>query len=306
MSALPNTATGPVLGVEHTRPDFDVPAGACDCHVHVFGPHDRFRLSHDRLYMPGAALLADLIAHQRTLGLDRVVIVQPSPYGTDNSCMLDALRQLGGKARGVAVVDARASAETLHDLQEAGIRGLRINLETAGVTDPLAARRHLEETAAQAAPLGWHIQIYADLGVIAALHDVISGLPVPVVFDHFARIRGAKGPDQPHLAALLSLMHSGKAYVKLSAPRRISDLPDHADAGEIAKILASANPERLLWGSDWPHPGARPGIARDPNRMEPFHTDDDGLALNRLNAWMGDADLMRRILVENPARLYGF
>ncbi|WP_200901927.1 amidohydrolase family protein [Microvirga vignae] len=299
-------ATGSVLGIEHTRPDFDVPAGACDCHVHVFGPDDRFPLSRDRLYTPGPAPLADLLAHQRTLGLDRVVIVQPSTYSTDNSCMLDALHHLGGKARGVAVVDAGASEKTLRDLHEAGIRGLRVNLETVGVTDPLAARSHLEKTAAQAAPFGWHVQVYVDLGVIAALHDVIRDLPVPVVFDHFARANAAKGPDQPHFAALLSLMHSGKAYVKLSAPRRISDLPDHADAGEIAKILARANPERLLWGSDWPHPGARPGIARDPNRIEPFHPDDDGLALNRLNSWMGSADLTRRVLVENPARLYGF
>ncbi|MEZ0167302.1 amidohydrolase family protein [Microvirga sp. TS319] len=306
MSVLPDGATGPVLGVEHTRPDFEVPAGACDCHVHVFGPYDRFPLSPDRLYMPGPALLTELIAHQQALGLDRIVIVQPSPYGTDNSCMLDALHHLGSKARGVAVIDAGASKETLRGLHEAGIRGLRINLETAGVTDPLAARRHLEETAARAAPFGWHIQIYADLGIVAALHDVISGLPVPIVFDHFARIKGVKGPDQPNLAALLSLMHSGKAYVKLSAPRRISDLPGHADAGEIANILARVNPERLLWGSDWPHPGTRPGIARDPNRMEPFHPDDDGFALNRLNAWMGSVDLMRQVLVENPARLYGF
>lgn len=303
---ISRAAIDSVLGVEHTRPDFDVPAGACDCHVHVFGPYDRFPLSPDRRYMPGPAPLADLLAHQQTLGLDRVVIVQPSAYSMDNSCMLDALHHLGDKARGVAVVDAGASETTLRDLHEAGIRGLRVNLETVGVTDPLVARRHLEETAAQAVPFGWHVQVYVDLGVIAALHDVIRDLPVPIVFDHFARARAEQGPDQPDLAALLSLMRSGKAYVKLSAPRRISDMPDHADAGEIAKALARANPERILWGSDWPHPGARPGIARDSNRLEPFHPDDDGLALNRLNSWMGSADLTRRVLVENPARLYGF
>jgi predicted TIM-barrel fold metal-dependent hydrolase len=256
--------------------------------------------------MPGPASLADLLAHQQALKLDRVVIVQPSAYGTDNTCTLDALHHLGNRARGVAVVDAMASKETLQDLHEAGVRGLRINLETAGVTQPHAARQHLAKAAAQAAPLGWHVQLYTDLRVVAALHDAIRDLPVTVVFDHFAKAEAAKGPDQPELAALLSLVRLGKAYVKLSAPRRISDLPDHRDAGEIAKALAKANPERLLWGSDWPHPGARPGIARDPNRIEPFHPDDDGLALNRLNSWMGSAGLTRQILVDNPARLYGF
>lgn len=306
MTASPAVAARPVLGVAHREPDFEVPAGACDCHVHVFGPFDRFPLAADRLYRPGPAVLADLMAHQRALGLDRVVIVQPSPYGADNACLLDALHHLGGRGRGVAVVAADAPTTTLRDLHEAGIRGLRINLETAGLTDPQAARRHLERAAAQAAPFGWHVQVYADPGVIAALHDVIRALPVPVVLDHFARIDPAKGWEQPGVAALLSLMRAGKAYVKLSAPRRISRRPDHADAGEIARRLAEFHPDRLLWGSDWPHPGAWPGVPRDPSRVERFHPDDDGLALNRLDAWIGSADGMRRILVENPALLYGF
>jgi predicted TIM-barrel fold metal-dependent hydrolase len=295
-----------VLGVDHSTLDFEVPAGACDCHVHVFGPYDRFPLSPDRSYMPGPAPLAGLIAHQQALGLERVVIVQPSVYGIDNSCMLDALYRLGAGARGVAVVDAKASHDALRQLHEAGVRGIRLNLKTAGMTDPHTARRCIQEAAAQAAPFGWHIQIYADLSVIAALQDVICKLPVVVVFDHFARVKAIRGPDQPEFAALLFLVHTGKAYVKLSAPRRISDLPDHRDAGAIAEAFLKANPERLLWGSDWPHPGARPSGARDPKHIEPFHPDDDGLALNRLNSWMGSADVTRQVLVENPAKLYGF
>ncbi|MCG7391609.1 amidohydrolase family protein [Microvirga sp. ACRRW] len=295
-----------VLDVEHSPLDFGMPAGACDCHVHVFGPYERFPLSPHRVYMPGPAPIEDLIAHQNALGLERVVIVQPSIYGTDNSCMLHALRRLGSQARGIAVVDSGMPEPTLRELHEAGVRGLRVNLETAGVADPEAIAQHIEASAAQAAPFGWHLQVYTDLDIIATLHDRIQALPVPVVFDHFAKARAEKGQHQTGLPALLSLMRSGKAYVKLSAPRRISARPDHADAGEIARTLLKANPERLLWGSDWPHPGAWPGIPRDPNRIEPLHPDDDGLALNRLNTWMGDAALMRQILVDNPARLYGF
>jgi predicted TIM-barrel fold metal-dependent hydrolase len=299
-------AVGRVLGIDHSPLDFEIPAGACDCHVHVFGPYDRFPLSPDRSYMPGPAPLAGLIAHQQALGLERVVVVQPSVYGIDNSCMLDALHRLGARARGVAVVDEKASHEALRQLHEAGVRGIRLNLETAGLTDPHTACRRIQEAAAQAAPFGWHIQIYADLSVIAALQDVVRELPVGVVFDHFARVKAVRGQDKPEFAALLSLVHTGKAYVKLSAPRRISDLPDHRDAGAIAGAFLKANPERLLWGSDWPHPGARPGGARDPDHIEPFYPDDDGLALNRLNSWMGSADVTRQVLVENPARLYGF
>ena len=299
-------AVGRALETEHRPLDFEVPAGACDCHVHVFGPYDRFPLSPDRLYMPGPAPLAGLIAHQQALGLERVVIVQPSVYGTDNSCMLDALYRFGPRTRGIAVVDANISHNALRQLHEAGVCGIRLNLETAGVTDLHTARRRIQKVAAQAAPYGWHIQIYADISVIAALQDVIRDLPVTVVFDHFARVKARRGPDQPEFAPLLSLVHLGKAYVKLSAPRRISDLPDYRDVGAIAGALLQANPERLLWGSDWPHPGARPGSARDPDHIEPFYPDDDGLVLNRLNSWMGSADVMRQILVENPARLYGF
>lgn len=306
MIAAPAGAFGPVLGVEHTRPDFDVPAGACDCHVHVFGPYDLFPLSPGRPYTPEEAPLAELIAHQRALGLERVVIVQPSPYGTDNSCMLDALHRLGSRARGVAVVDAAAPHTVLRELHEVGVRGLRVNLGTAGVEDPKIACKHIEQAAEQAAPFGWHIQVYMEISLVAALHDTIRDLPIPIVFDHFAGAKAAEGPGQPDLTALLSLMRQGKAYVKLSAPRRISKLPDHRDAGEIARVLIDANPERVLWGSDWPHPGTWPGIPRNPDILERLHPDDDGLALNRLRSWAGSADTMRRILVENPARLYGF
>lgn len=299
------TAAETTLGVRHTPPDFAVPPGACDCHVHVFGLSGCFPFAAGRLYTPGPASVTDLLAVQRALRLERAVIVQPTPYGTDNACTLDALRRLGPRARGVAVIGA-ATPDALRRMHEAGVRGIRVNLETHGETDPSAARDRLRAAASRAAPLGWHVQTYTNLAMLAALRDDIRALPTTLVIDHFGRASAAKGVRQPGFDALLSLLDSRKAYVKLSAAYRISSDPDHADAAEIARALIDAGPDRVLWGSDWPHPWARPGAVRDPNVVEPFRPEDDGLALNRLARWTKGPDELRRILVDNPASLYGF
>jgi len=297
--------TDAILGVPHTKPTFAVPAGACDTHVHVFGPGGRFAYAPERVYTPADASIGDLERLHRTLGIDRVVIVHPSPYGTDNACSLDALRTIGPRARGVAVIDASESDRQLADMHEAGVRGVRCNLATAGVGDPEAAWRLVEAASRRVAPLGWHVQIFTTLPVIAALHDRLMGLPTTLVIDHFGRAKAAAGVGQPGFAQLLSLVGSGKAYVKLSGGYRVSALPDWSDVPPLARALIEANPERMLWGSDWPHPGAgRVGLARD--AIEPFHAIDDGAALNRLAAWAGSADMLKRILVANPARLYGY
>ncbi len=294
-----------ILGVEHTKVAFDVPKGACDCHTHVFGPASRFPWSPERAYTPPDASIADLEALHRTLGIDRVVVVHPSPYGTDNACSIDAIRRMGERARGVAVIDAAIADAALQEMHEAGVRGVRLNLETGGIRDPGIARARLEAAARRVAPLGWHVQTFASLSVIEALHDAILALPTTLVVDHFGSAVAAKGPGQPGFDALLSLVRSGKAYVKLSASYRVSERPDRADVVPFARALIEANPERMLWGTDWPHPGGgRRGVGRDD--IEPFHKEDDGAALNRLADWAGDAATLRRILVENPARLYGF
>jgi predicted TIM-barrel fold metal-dependent hydrolase len=295
-----------VLGIAQTAPAFNLPPGACDCHTHIFGPVDRFPFSPHRVYTPGAASIEDLLALHRALRLDRVVIVHPSPYGADNSCTIDALRRLGARARGVAVIDATTSDAALREMHEAGVRGVRVNLETGGVHDPAAARRLLQEAAARVAPLGWHVQTFTNLTVIAALHDVMLELPTTLVIDHFGRAQAAKGVEQPGFAELLSLVRRGKAYVKLSASYRISEQPDHADAAALARALIDANPDRMVWGSDWPHPGGRRRSAEERDEIEPFIPVDDGRALNRLAAWAGDASRLVKILVDNPARLYGF
>ena len=300
------TTTANVLGVAQTAPAFDVPRGACDCHTHIFGPAARFPFSPQRVYTPGDASIEDLEALHRALRLDRVVIVHPSPYGADNACSIDALRRLGARSRGVAVIDAATSGAALREMHDAGVRGVRVNLETGGVHDPVAARRLLEEAAARAAPLGWHLQTFTNLNVIATLHDVMLGLPTTLVIDHFGRAAAAKGVAQPGFDALLSLVRSGKAYVKISASYRISQHPDHEDAAALARALIDANPDRVVWGSDWPHPGGTLRTGADRDKIEPFIRVDDGRALNRLAEWAGDRSRLTKILVDNPARLYGF
>lgn len=257
--------------------------GACDCHVHVFGPAARYPLAADRTYTPAEASLEALLALHARLGFERVVIVQPSVYGSDNACTLDALRRLGSRARGVAVIDKAASLEGMH---AAGIRGVRVNMQTRGWNDP----KLIEQAAARVAPLGWHVQTFAGISVLKSL----KALAVPLVIDHF-------GLPQNHddVEFLVRLLETGNVYVKLSGPHRLPMAP-----GPVVRALVAANPERCVWGSDWPHPFTRG--ARDPKTVQPFDPIDDVAALGRLQRWVGDAALFRKILVENPARLYDF
>jgi predicted TIM-barrel fold metal-dependent hydrolase len=274
--------------------------------VHVFGPADRYPFAASRTYKPGDASVEDLQAHQAALRLDRVVIVQPSPYGADNACTVDGLLRLGDQSRGVAVIDPATTEAELWRMHAAGVRGVRVNLETSSQSDPAIAAAELRGAAARVAPLGWHVQVFTNLGVVQALHDMLLTLPVTVVLDHFAGAKAALSTGQPGFGSLLSLVRQGRAYVKLSAPQRSSALENVTDVLPLARALAEANPERLVWGSDWPHPGAWPNRPRHPDELESFHPIDDGHALNRLASWFPEAGLRRLILSENPARLYDF
>jgi len=281
---------------------FDVPGGACDCHVHVFDPA-RFPYAAERVYTPPEASIADLRDLQAALRLERVVIVQPSVYGTDNSCTLDAIRALGPRARGVAVIGPATPAADLDAMAKSGIKGVRLNFETAGETDPAAIKHHLAAVSEQIHSRNWHVQLNTSLAVVAALKDELAALPFPVVLDHFARAKAALGPSQPGFAAMLELVRSGRVYVKISAAYRTSDkAPDFPDAISLAQALVAANPERIVWGSNWPHPGR--GATR--TDIAPPYPNDDGLLLNQLPKWVPEAAARKRILVDNPARLYGF
>jgi predicted TIM-barrel fold metal-dependent hydrolase len=277
----------------------------CDCHAHVFGPYGRFPLAADRPYTPPEASL-DLRAMHARLGVERAVIVAASPYGTDNAALLDAVARLGAAGRGVVALDPHAEVD-LKPLHAGGVRGVRINLASVGASDPAAADAQLRATAARVAPLGWHVDLHAGLDVIGALAETIAAAPVPVVVDHFGLADPAAGPGQPGFAALRDLAAAGHAYVKLSAPERLSDDPDHPGVAGLARALLDAAPERMLWASDWPHTGGGPhgGGARDPSAVEPFRDVDDARALGRLRGWTRDDAEARRVLVDNPARLYG-
>ncbi len=294
-----------ILGVAQSRPNFVMPENATDCHVHVFGPADRFPYASDRVYTPGDASLQDLERLHQSLGIERVVIVQPSPYGTDNACTLDAVRKLGKRARAVAVIPPSTNDAALEAMHADGVRGVRLNLSTHGVADPNAAWEQIDEIGHRVAPLGWHVQLHAELTMIDALRDHLANQPATIVIDHFGRADARLGIEQPGFRSLLTLVESGKAYVKVSAGYRISEEPDWNDITRIARALIAANSERILWGSDWPHPGAGRS-AMTIRGVEPFFSIDNGSALDRLASWADDPALLRRILVDNPAKLYAF
>ena len=284
---------------------FDVPEGACDCHVHVFGDARRFPFAASRTYTPESASAAELLAMHRVLRIDRAVIVQPSVYGTDNSCTLDAMKQYGSGARGIAVLPDAIQSTTLDDMQHAGIRGIRINLGLAEDTSLADARHRLKSAIEQIQGPKWHVQIYAALPVVAGLSDLVLASPVPVVFDHFGGAKAAAGLRQPGFDKLLQLVESGKAYVKISAAYRASSsAPDYPELAPLAHALIAANPQRILWGSDWPHPDT--GTGRRPGDVSPLLRVDDGGLLNLLAMWAPDTTLRKTILVDNPATLYTF
>ena len=284
---------------------FDVPDGACDCHVHVFGDGGRFPFAASRTYTPESASAAELLAMHRALHIGRAVIVQPSVYGTDNSCTLDAMKQYGSGARGIAVLPDAIPSSTLDTMQRAGIRGVRINLGLAQGTSLAAARHRLKSATEQIQGRKWHVQVYAALPVVAGLSDLVLASPVPVVFDHFGGAKAPAGLRQPGFDKLLQLVASGKAYVKMSAAYRASDsAPDYPDLAPLAHALIAANPQRILWGSDWPHPDT--GTGRRPGDVSPLLRVDDGRLLNLLATSAPGAALRQTILVENPATLYAF
>jgi predicted TIM-barrel fold metal-dependent hydrolase len=289
----------------HTAVNFAVPPGACDCHTHIFGDPARFPLAPSRTYTPEQASIPELRSLLKALHMDRVVIVNPSIYGTDNSCSLDAIKQLGRGARGVAVIGEKTPDAALDEMYRQGMRALRINLETAGQSDPALARQRFQTAVARAGKHKYHVQLYTRLSVIEALKDQVAAAPVPVVFDHFGGAQAALGVRQAGFDTLLSLVRSGKAYAKISAPYRSStQAPDYPDVAPLAKALVAANPERILWGSDWPHPQQIPG--RPVTEISPLYQIDDGRVLNLLAVWVPGAAQRKTILVENPARLFGY
>ncbi len=221
-----------------TPVNFDVPAGACDCHTHIHGDPAKFPFFAGRIYTPETALPEEMAALHKALHMQRVVIVTPSVYGTDNSATLYGMKARGANARGVAVIDDRTPESELDAMGRAGVRGIRLNLATGGGNDPSVGRERFQVAAERVKSRGWHIQMYTNLAVISSIKDLVAASPVPVVFDHFGGAREDLGPQQPGFAELVELVRSGKAYVKISVtagPR-----PDYTPFVPLAKALIAA------------------------------------------------------------------
>lgn len=273
-----------------------LPAGACDCHVHVYD--SSFPATPGARLLPPDASVQDYRALQQRIGTTRTVLVTPSTYGADNRCMLEALASLGSDARGVAVIDGSESDAELQRLHALGVRGVRLNL-SLGVSGSVDLLRPL---AHRIAPLGWHLQLLMAPDMLVTQAKVLRQLPVPVVFDHFGRIAPALAGRHPAHALLLDLLQAGRAWIKLSGGYIVSE--HHAVDDPALDALAAgylrAAPQRVLWGSDWPHATASSGLQPMP---------DDARQIDRLNDWVqqnGGPTTLQCVLVDNPAALYGF
>jgi predicted TIM-barrel fold metal-dependent hydrolase len=290
-----------------TAVNFDIPAGTCDCHTHIHGDPAKFPFFAGRAYTPEPASPEEMTALHKALHIDRVVIVTPSVYGPDNSATLFGMKARGATARGIAVIDDKTSESDLDAMGQAGIRGIRINLANAGISDPAVARQRFQNAVERVKNRNWHIQLFTSAPIVSAIKDLVAASPVPAVFDHFGGAEAELGLDQPGFADLLELVRTGKAYVKISGAYRASKLgADYADAVPLARALIAANSERIIWGTDWPHPDSVTPPGKKPTDVTPLYQIDDGRLLNQLPVWAPDAAIRKKILVDNPARLYGF
>ncbi|GAB2900688.1 amidohydrolase family protein [Paraburkholderia jirisanensis] len=280
--------------LEHPRtPSLRLPAGSCDAHCHIFGPFDRYPLPDDRSFTPPLAPESALRRWHQRFGFERCVIVQSQGHGYDHRPLLDALRGGAGRYRGVALVRAADSDETIAEYHEAGVRGARFHfLAHLGGAPDLDVIRAV---AARIKPFGWHLALHVAGNDIVEYAAFIRTLDVPVVIDHMARPDLAAGPDGAAIAALRALLDTGRVWVKLSGADRLSKTgaPFH-DALPIARSVAAHAPERVLWGSDWPHV----------NLHGPMP--DDGDLTDLIADIVPDEGLRHKLLVDNPARFLGF
>ena len=274
-------------------PDLAVPPLACDAHCHVFGPAAKFPFDPNRSYTPPDASVEDFRRLQSTLGFERAVIVQATCHGTDNAAMLDAIASSDGRYRGVAMVDEGSSETDFRDLHDGGVRGVRMSFarHLAGPPDFTRVRR----TADMIRPMGWHLVLYLEAEDVVENAAELQALGVPIVIDHMARVKPEEGVEQEAFQLLLGFVRDEGFWVKVSGAERLSAIgaPFH-DLVPFAQALIDAAPDRILWGTDWPHPNIK-GVM--PN---------DGNLVDLLAHYAPDPEMRRRILVDNPARLYRF
>ena len=272
-------------------PKLKAPPNACDCHMHIY--NSRFPVAPNAKLRPPDATVDAYRLFQKRIGTTRNVVVTPSTYGTDNSCTLDAMAKLGPTARGVAVVDTSVTDTELKRLNGLGIRGIRFNLVQSGATtidmlEPLSKRVN---------DLGWHVQIHMLSKQIVEAADLLQRLPSPIVFDHMARMSEPAGVNDPAFALVMRWLDGGRTWVKLSGAYMDTKVgpPSYADVSKVARAYVKAAPEQLVWGSDWPHPTEKADSKPD-----------DAVLFDLMADWAPDEKVRNRILVDNPAALYGF
>lgn len=272
------------------KPVYTLPPGACDTHCHVFGPAAKFPYAPGRRYTPADVPKETLAALHAHLGIARVVIVQTSAHGVDNSAMLDAIADAPQHMRGVALVDDSFKDKELEVLHEGGVRGARFNFvgHLGGRPEPDVFHRIVDRIRG----LGWHVVLHMDASEIVPLSDIIRRLPLPFVIDHMGRVPSAGGLDQPPFKTLLDLARLDTCWIKVSGAERIS-MPPYSDALPFARAIVEAIPDRVLWGTDFPHPNLN-------------HETDEADLVDLIPQYTQDDVSRRKLLVDNPARLYGF
>ena len=277
----------------HAPRTFTPPPNACDAHCHIFGPADRFPFSEDRAYTPPDSGLEDFQRLQERLGLSRAVFIQASCHGTDNSAMVDAMLRGKGRYAGVAMIDDSFTDTQIGELHDAGVRGTRFNFvaHLGGAPEMGEFWRIVERIAR----FNWHVVLHFDAKDLPQYADMLDSLPVPYLIDHMARVDASAGLDQEPFQQLLSLLKDERAWVKISGAERITagGTPPYDDVVPYVRALIAAAPERVLWGTDWPHPNVRA-------------VPDDGDLVDLLSEYAPDEAMRNRILVENPERLYDF
>ena len=274
------------------KPRFAPLPGSCDAHCHIFGPAAKFPYDPKAAYHPHDAPFEALCRLHEILGIERAVIVHASCHGADMRATLEGIARSGGRFRGTAIIDEACSDAELRRLDEGGIRGVRFNFvrHLGGPPETGFFRRTVERAKA----LGWHLILHLDSQDIVDYADLFRSLPVPIVIDHMARVSAAAGLDQPPFKVLMEFMQHENVWVKVCGAERVSSIgPPFTDAIPFARALIEAAPDRVLWGTDWPHPNVK-------------HMPNDGDLVDLIPLMMPDAATQKRILVENPARLYGF
>ncbi len=274
-------------------PTYKAPPGSCDAHCHVFGPADRYPYAPNRSYTPPDAPLGKFKELQNILGLKRAVLVNASCHGTDNTVILDAIAESGGRYRGVANVDDGFTGRDFDALQHGGIRGVRFNFvrHLGGPPDLDVFHRVIDRIK----DFGWHVVLHFDAVDVVEYGDLLRGLPIPFVIDHMGRVKCEAGLEQEPFHRLLDLARHESCWIKVCGADRISSAgPPFTDAVPFARALIDAAPDRILWGTDWPHPNIKE------------HMPNDGDLVDLIPLIAPEAALQQKILVDNPDRLYGF